>query len=201
MILFAIPFTCSLAVRLALLQRNIPHTIRHMRRFEHRLDDGADYDQLNPKRRVPALLLPDGELLTEIVSVLSFLDSGVPRAEPDRRRLHEWLCYVATELHRPSLFALFDPNSPPATVDDVLTRHLPPVLAHLEAHLAGSSTLLGEDEPSVADLYLLWGLTLLRSRKLEAARTPALDAYFRRLVAIPWVAQGIAEERVAFGAA
>ena len=195
MVLFAIPFTCSLAVRLSLAQRAVPHTVRWMRRFEHRLDDGADYDLLNPKRRVPALLLPDGELLTEIVSILMFLESGVPRAEPERRRLHEQLCYLSTELHRPILAALFDPQSPPATVDDVLNRQLPPVLAHLDGLLSQAPTLLGGEAPSAADLYLLWGLALLRFRGVDAARSPALDAYFRRISTLDWVAPLLADER------
>ncbi|MEQ1506107.1 MAG: hypothetical protein ABMB14_27995 [Myxococcota bacterium] len=195
MTLFAIPFTCSLAVRLTLDARGTPHTVQWMRRFEHRLGDGRSYDEaLNPKRRVPALLLPDGELLTEIVAVLVHLDADVPRAPAERRRLHEWLCYIATELHRPTLFALFDPASPQATVDDLLARALPPVLALVSDRLADRPTLLGDDTPSPADFYLLWGLLLLRFRRPDALG-PTLDRWVAALTARDTVRTTLADER------
>ncbi len=193
MILYAIPFTCSLAARLALA--GLPHEVRWMRRFEHILDDGTAYAAINPKRRVPALALEDGELLTEIPVVLDHVDGLVAdRPAKERRRLREWLGYLATELHRAALFPLFDPATPDATRDDVLTRLLPPTLAHLDAALADRPTLLGAEPPSPADHYLLWALTLLRLRFRE--RVPhGLEAYRARLAATPWISAALAEER------
>lgn len=198
MTLYAIPFTCSLAVRLALTERALPHHIRWMRRFEHiMLDDGARYAEINPKRRVPALALDDGELLTEIPAVLAYIDQiGTNRSEPERRRLLEWLCFIATELHRPALFLLFDPATPSATREDVLARLLPPVLDQLGKALEDRPALLGE-RASVADFYLLWALTLLRFQFKE--HVPAgLEAYRRRTTEVPWIASVLAEERAAF---
>ncbi|MEQ1567272.1 MAG: glutathione S-transferase N-terminal domain-containing protein [Myxococcota bacterium] len=193
MTLFSIPFTCALAVRLTLAERGIPHDVRWMKRFEHVLDDGTAFDQLNPKRRVPALLLPDGELLTEIVTVLTHLDADVPRTPAQRRRELEWECYVATELHRPTLFAMFDPAAPAATVDDVTARYLPPVLALLGERLADRPTLLGEPTPSPADFYLLWALLLLRFRRIELG--PSLDAWVAQMSAREVVRRVLSDER------
>jgi glutathione S-transferase len=194
--LYAIPFTCSLAVRWALAEAGVPHELAVMRRFEHVLPDGARFDDVvNPKRRVPALLLPDGELLTEIVAISTHLDEATPRCPAERRRHLEWLAWLSSELHRPPLLALFDPASPPETVADVLARQLPPVLAHAAARLDGSPTLLGGPDPSPADWYLLWALVLLRFRFREQLRWPALDAFHDRLVARPAAAAVLADER------
>lgn len=199
MTLFAIPFTCSLAVRLVLAERAEPPTLRWMRRFEHRLDDGAAYDQLNPKRRVPAIGLPDGRLLTEIVAILDRLDRATPRAEADRQRHLEWLAYLATELHRPPMVLQFDPATPPEVVRDMETRVLPPVLAYLDGELSQRPTLLGDEVPSPADFYLFWALTLLRFRGTDGARTPALDAFYSRIAARPLVREVLRDERAEMG--
>jgi glutathione S-transferase len=199
MTLYAIPFTCSLAVRWALAARDVPCDVVWMRRFEHVLPDGTRFDDaVNPKRRVPALRLPDGELLTEIVAVLDHLDRAEERPPAERRRHLEWLAYLATELHRPTLLPLFDPASPPATVEDALHRHLPPVLDHLEAHLARSPTLLG-GAPSGADWYLLWALVLLRFQHRDHLRHPALLAFHARWSAHPAAARVLADERARLG--
>jgi len=200
MTLFAIPFTCSLAVRFTLAREDVPHQLRWMRRFEHVLDDGAPFSVVNPKRRVPALFLDDGELLTEIPAVLAHLDQQtVQRSDVERRRVLEWCCYLATELHRPSLFLLFDPAAPVASRDDALARLLPPTLDHLASVLAERPVLVG-DRPSVADDYLLWALTLLRIG--HADRVPAsLDAYRRRLTELPWASSTITSERAAYARA
>lgn len=199
MTLYAIPFTCSLAVRLALAAPGTPHALRWMRRFEHVLDDGAAFDALNPKRRVPAIGLPDGTLLTEIVAILDWLDRDTDRPAAERQRHLEWLCYLATELHRPPLVLLFDPASPPEVLRDSEARLLPPVLAYLEATLATRPTLLGGDTPSGADHYLFWALTLLRFRRVAAARTPALEAFYGRHAALSYVAATLADERAVMG--
>ena len=196
MTLYSIPFTCSLAVRIALAEREIPYQNLGMRRFEHRLDDGNSYDEINPKRKVPALLLDDGELLTEIPAVLLFLDglSG-KRPEAEARRLLEWLCCIGTELHKAAMFPLFDPAAPQATRDDALARQLPLTLDVLEARLGAQTTLLGGEAPSVADYYLLWALLLLRFQHRAQLQRPALLGFLKRLSETPWIATVLAEER------
>lgn len=192
--LYAIPFTCSLAVHLTLEEAGAPFQIRWMRRFEHQLDDGASYDAINPKRRVPALGLSDGELLTELPAVMTFLDRATPRPEAERRRLLEWLCFLGTELHRPILAPLFDPKAPEATRQDVLERQLPFVLDHLADRLTAAPTLLG-GEPSPADHYLFWGLVLLKNRFAERLQRPALLAFHDRIAARPATGRVLRLER------
>lgn len=200
-VLYSFPFSCALAVRLVLLQQGRPHDTRWVRRGPGRRATGAGLALHNPKQKVPTLVLEDGEVLTEVVSILAFLDAGAGRAAPERRRQLEWLSFIATELHQAVLGPLFDPSAPPAARTDAVERLLPGVLDHLDHTLQGSRTLLG-GPPSPADAYLLWGLLLLRDHdaSLLDAR-PALGRFLGARLAEPWVRAGLHEERRALAAA
>ena len=154
--LYAFPFSCSLAVHVTLVQHDVPHALRWVQRGPGRQATSAELERLNPKRKVPTLVLPSGEVLTEIVGVLLYLDEqhnpGRPHAE--RRRLIEWLAFTATELHKTVLAPAFDPAVTPEARDDARLRLLPTAVAPLEGALAGRATLLGGPVPSVADVYV-----------------------------------------------
>lgn len=195
-ILYAFPFACSFAVHLTLVQQGLPTELRWVRRGPRRQAEGADLERLNPKRKVPVLVLPDGEVLTEMVGVLLHLDvqRHPDRAPAERRRLVEWLSFTATELHKPVLAPAFDPVVSDEAREDARTRLLPTALDPLEAALSDRETLLG-GPPGVADAYLLWSLLLLRNLWPDAVQTPALLGYRKRLLAEPVVGQVIARER------
>jgi len=195
--LYAFPFSCSLAVHVALVQHDVPHALRWVQRGPGRQAESAELARVNPKRKVPTLVLPSGEVLTEIVGVLLYLDEqhnpGRPPAE--RRRLVEWLAFTATELHKTVLAPAFDPAVSPEAREDTRQRLLPTVLAPLEAALAGRETLLGGPVPTVADAYVTWGLLLLRTLWPDAVATPGVVAYRRRMVALPAFAAVVEQER------
>ncbi|MCB9762812.1 MAG: glutathione S-transferase N-terminal domain-containing protein [Alphaproteobacteria bacterium] len=179
MTLFAIPFACSMAVHLALNALALPHEVRWVHRFSAILEDGGDYRAINPKAKVPALRLPDGELLTEVASVLLHLDGLVhDRTAQERRRLLEWLLFTSTELHKPILSLNFDPRAPEATREDLRDRLLAPVLEVYERALSAQPTLLG-GAPSVADAFAFWGLLLVRYQWPERVQTPGIAAFLR----------------------
>lgn len=160
--LHAVPLTCSLAVHLVLADAGAPFTVAWAARGPGRLAVGDALVAANPKRKVPTLVLPDGEVLTEIAAVLGYLDErhGPSRSPAERRRLAEWLAFTSTELHKQVLAPAFDPGSPAEAVADARARLLPHVLAVYAGALAGRSALVG-DSPSGADAYLWWGLVLL----------------------------------------
>lgn len=196
--LYGFPFACSLAVHASLRQHEVPFEMHWVQRgFGRRVQTGP-YDAINPKRKVPTLELPTGERLTEIVSVLTYLDDthGPSRDATGRRTRLEWLSFLATELHQAGLGPIFDPGTPEPAIEDVLTRILPSTLAYLEHALDGRQTVLG-GEPDVVDSYLTWGLTLLRFRHAELVSTPALTAYRRSMVALPHIAAALRHEQQA----
>lgn len=194
--LFAFPFACSQAVHMVLRQQDVPFEIEWVPRGPARKVASDAYAAVNPKRKVPALRLPDGELLTEIVGVLHFLDDRhAPRNDRDRRRRLEWTSFLATELHQQILGPLFDPDTPDATIPDLRDRLLPPVIAHLESTYANQPTLLGGDVPCAADAYALWGVLLLKLRWPDTVAGPGLKAFRNRMLGQPWVQQTLAAER------
>ena len=69
--------SASFRVRIALALKKIPHTtaIKNLRVGEHRL---ADYLSINSQGLVPALRLDEGQVLTQSVAIMEFLDEQYP---------------------------------------------------------------------------------------------------------------------------
>ncbi len=65
----------------------------------------AEFAAVNPQRKLPALLTPDGELLTESAAILLLLAERypaaglLPTAPAERGQALRWLLYLATELY------------------------------------------------------------------------------------------------------
>ncbi|MEZ4451103.1 MAG: glutathione S-transferase N-terminal domain-containing protein [Nannocystaceae bacterium] len=194
--LFAFPYACSQAVHVTLRQHQVPFEIAWVERGYARKIAGDGFAAVNPKRKVPALRLPDGELLTEAIAVLHHLDEAHARGRSaaEGRRSLEWLSFVATELHQQILGPLFDPDTPAAALPDLRDRVLPPVIEHLEATYSRRPTLLGGERPTGADAYALWAVLLLRLRWPEAVARPGLKALRERMLGEPWVQEALQVE-------
>lgn len=66
----------------------------------------AEYAAINPQRKLPSLITPSGETLTESVAILLVLDERhreaalLPRVgSPERAQALRWLLFMATELY------------------------------------------------------------------------------------------------------
>ncbi|MCA9493969.1 MAG: glutathione S-transferase N-terminal domain-containing protein [Myxococcales bacterium] len=179
--LYASPLTCSLAPHALLLEHDVPHEVRYVRRGPGRLAVDEALARLDPRRKVPTLVLPDGEVLGEMVVVLGYLDEryGPERTPVERRALTRWLSFLATELHKQVLAPAFDADTPAEAVEDARARLLPHVLEVCADAVRQRQTLLG-GPPSAADAYLWWALILLEHR--WRADVPAELAAWRRAV-------------------
>jgi glutathione S-transferase len=67
-------------------------------------ETGADFRAINPKGYVPALVLDDGEVVTENIAVLSWIAGQAPQLAPagllGTIRLLEALAFVSTDIHK-----------------------------------------------------------------------------------------------------
>jgi len=109
-----------------------------------------------------------------------------------RSRLHQWLCFIGTELHKGLFAPMLDRNAPAEMKAYVLGKGLSR-LDYLENHLRGREFLL--DHFSVADAYLVTVINwTMATPPIELARWPAVRAYYERLCARPSIARAIAEE-------
>jgi len=184
--LYYSPLACSLADHIALREAGVEFTLERVDLRSKRLPDGTDFTSIVPKGYVPALVLEDGQILTENIAVLDWIAAEFPSlgvATPLRRtRVLESLTFISTELHRafkPMWHASSD-------VDKDKARQV--ISSQLRYFADGLDTdYLFGTTPSVADFYLfvmlLWAVrfevptpdALIRLRKRIAAR-PAVHA-------------------------
>lgn len=199
--LYFSPLACSMATRIALYETDQPAELVEVDPATKRTRDGADYRAIHPLALVPALRLDDDTLLTENAAILQYVADRAPAAElaprdpAGRTALHQWLCFIGTELHKLVFAPLLDRQAPDAVkayaVDKAEAR-----LAYVAAHLANRAYLL--ERYSVADAYLFTVLSWSPVTPIQLARWPALTAYLARLRLREAVARAVTEERALY---
>ncbi|WP_460928767.1 glutathione transferase GstA [Pseudomonas sp. MC6] len=195
--LYFAPMTCSLAPHIVLRETGLPFELIRVNNQSKRTADGQDFRDINPKGYVAALVLNNGEVLTEGPAILQFLADLVPESalapKPgswQRTRLQEDLNFISTEIHG-GCAPLFDAQIPQAT-KAIFTQKLFKRLDHLDRKLADQDYLLGTF--GVADAYLFSVLTWLPSFSIDLQDWPALAAHSRRIAARPSVLAAMAAE-------
>lgn len=187
--LYYSPGACSLSPHIALREAGLKFDAETVDLRTHKTKSGADFYQINPKGYVPALVLDDGQLLTEGAAIVQYVADQKPRRKLapkagtiERARLQEWLNFIATEVHK-SFSPLFNPATPEEMKKGALDR-LNKRLAYIAERLDGKPWLMG-DEFSVADAYLFTMLQWANGLKIDVG--PVLSAYRDRVAARPAV--------------
>jgi glutathione S-transferase len=190
--LYYSPGACSLADHIALHEAGVPFDLVKVDLKSHKLEDGRDYTEINPKGSVPALQFDDGEVLTENVAVLAYIADHNPAPVPSgplgRYRLLEMLAFIATELHK-AFHPLFAPNSTDAEkkqASATIEKKL-----KLVANKLRGPYLFGA-QPTVADDYLFVMLTW--AAKLKVAIPDALEKFAERMRERPAVKLALSHE-------
>jgi len=197
--LYFSPLACSLATRVALYEAGAEaNFIEVDPKTKEVLKDGSDFRQVNPLGLVPTLRTDDGAVLTENAAILQYVADHFPKAgigtDPgmERSRLHQWLCFIGTELHKGLFVPLLDKKAGPEVKAYALNKNLSR-LDYLENYLRGRDYLL--DHFSVADAYLVTVINwTMATPPVELAKWPTVKAYYERLRARPSIAKAIAEE-------
>jgi glutathione S-transferase len=197
--LYFSPLACSLATRIAFYEAGAAGvTYVEVDSRTKRLPHGGDFRAIHPLGLVPTLELDDGDVLTEGAAILQLVadlypDARLaPRDARDRTRLHQWLCFIGTELHK-SVYAPLLDKSAPAAVKAYALAKAEARLAWLAARLGGRSFLL--DHFTVADAYLFAILNWSAVTPVDLAPWPAIRAYHAGLHQRPSVARAFADER------
>lgn len=199
--LFFSPGACSLSPHIAFREAELPFELVQVDLRTKRTKAGDDFKEVNPKGYVPAVLLDDGELLTEGAIIVQYAadqrpDLGLapPVGTRERRRLQEWLHFIATELHK-GFGPINNPQAGPELKDALKTKLLGR-FAFLEKGLEGRRFLLG-DTFTVADGYAYYVLRSLRRLAPEALSGSArLSAYFDAVASRPTVRAALEAEGV-----
>jgi glutathione S-transferase len=198
--LYFYPHACSLASRIALMEAGIEARYHLTDIFIKKVvDTGADFIAIAPKGAVPALVLDNGETLTESAAVLQYiadlkpeLGLAPPPGHPDRYRLQEWLSFVGTEIHKAFLFPTFwyDNDAAKAAARQRINQSVGIAADHLKTR----QYVIG-DRFTVMDGYLAWALSLLKFGGVELGQWPTLTAYLARMQERPAIKAAFALER------
>jgi glutathione S-transferase len=192
MILYYAPGACSLADHIALHEAGLVFDRVRVDLKTHTTEDGCDFGTINPKGYVPALVLTDGDLLTENIAILSWIADQAPHLAPQgdlgRYRLLETLAYISTEIHK-GFKPFFSPGSTSAEktkAGETITKRLGLLAGQVEGGF-----LFGA-EVSVADAYLFVTLTWAKKNAVEIPE--ALAAFAERMRARPAVQLALGHE-------
>jgi glutathione S-transferase len=195
--LYFSPLACSLATRIAFYEAGYEATYRLVDTKRKRLEDGGDFHAINPLGQVPVLRTDDGALLYENAAVLPYVADRLasanlaPAGGLERARLHQWLGFIGTELHKAIFVPLLDENAS-AEVKRYAREHIALRMQALQAHLATREWLL--DAYSVADIYLTVVLNWARFCEVDLSPWPAVLDLFKRVSKRPVVTRAFAEE-------
>src|SRR4051795_1622680 len=197
--LYFSPLACSLATRIALYEAGVDANYLEVDpKTKVVQNDRSDFRAVNPLGLVPALRTDDGVVLTENAAILQYVADRFPDADMSANagiepsRLHQWLCFIGTELHKGLFVPLLDKNAPAEMKTYVLGKGLSR-LDYLNSVLQGREFLL--EHFSVADAYLVTIINWTRATPpIELAKWPNVKAYYERLRARPSIARASAEE-------
>ena len=196
--LYYSPGACSLSPHIALLEAGLPYDLVKVDLRAKKVENGDDYLKVNPKGQVPALVMDNGELLTEgpvIVQIIADKAAGKnlapSRDSAERYKLQEWLNYITGELHKN-----FGPMFSPVLADEAKAFFRDRVMGkfkYLEGVMADRDYLMGK-QFTVVDGYLFTILTWADRLKFDLSGLPNLLAYKARVAARPKVQEALTKE-------
>jgi glutathione S-transferase len=196
--LYFSPGACSLSPHIALHEAGLAADYEQVDTKSKAMKSGGDFRTVNPKGAVPALLLDDGEVLTEGAAIVQYIADrkpdtklAPPAGSMERYRLQEWLNYIASEVHK-----TFSPMFSAKATDESRQAQrdlLAPKFDYLSKALEGKKYLTG-DQFTVADGYLFTILNWTFPTNIDLGKWPALKEYYGRVAARPAVQAAMKEE-------
>jgi glutathione S-transferase len=196
--LYYSPGACSLSPHIALHEAGLAHDLVKVDLRAKKTESGADFTTINPKGQVPALVLDNGEMLTEGPVIVQAIADQVPgrrlapaAGTPERYRMQEWLNFTTSELHK-NFSPLFNPAIPDE-VKKFFSDRLMGKFKYIDSQLAGREYLMGKDF-TVADGYLFVMLIWAERMKFDLSEMKNLMAYKARVAARPNVQAALKTE-------
>jgi glutathione S-transferase len=105
--LYFSPLACSMATRIALYEAGAEARYLEVDpKSKKVLQDNSDFRSVNPLGLVPTVSTDDGLILTENAAILQYVADRFPdvglgaTSGIECSRLHQWLCFIGTELHK-----------------------------------------------------------------------------------------------------
>lgn len=195
--LYFAPMTCSLSPHIVLRELGIAFDLVRVNNKTKQTADGLDFLDINPKGYVAALMLDDGNVLTEGPAIVQYLADLVPgntlapaNGTWERVRLQEWLNFIATEIHS-GCAPLFNADIPEST-KSIFRQKLFKRLDYLTHTLAHQDYLMNTF--GLADSYLFSVLKWLPFFNIDIQDWPVLASFMARIEIRPSVRAAMAAE-------
>ena len=90
---------------MTLAELDVPYTF-HEVSLDSNSQRKSEFSNINPQRKLPALVCPDGNIITESVAIILWLLETHPDiqlmpgyGQPDRSQALRWLIFIATEIY------------------------------------------------------------------------------------------------------
>ncbi len=187
--LYMKPGACSMASHIILTEIGDDFAVEFVDTASGETAAGANYRDINPKGKVPALEV-DGEVLTEGPAILQFLGdrAGKDHLAPvggTMARVNEVLNFTGTELHI-AFGPLFNPASSDAQ-KEAARQTVAAKLNWLEDRLADGRPYLTGRDFTVADAYAFVVMNWANSTGIALSRWPRISAFMARVGARPSV--------------
>ena len=199
--LYYAPGVCSMAAHIVAVEAGLPLDLTRVdiRSEPHLVEDGRDLKTISAKGVVPVLELDNGEILTQGVAILLYLADRKPETALapaqdsfDRYRLHEWLTFVSSELHKTFSPWLFHPEYG-SEAAEVAKGRLRERFDILESHFAAQDYLVG-GRFSIADAYCFTIMNWSKGRGIDLGAWPSLMRYLSRIAERPSVRRTLIAE-------
>ena len=196
--LYYAPGACSMAPHIVAMEAGQKLDLVKVDIPNKKTEHGDDYWKINLKGYVPALVLDNGEVLTEVPVICQYIadqypESGLISPLGSMQRYQEMaaLNFAATEVHK-QIGALFNPALTPE-MQTVQIAAIGRRLAALEQMLAGRSYIMGE-RFTAADAYLFTVLNWTGYHKIDISQWPNIQNYIARVGARDNVRNAMIEE-------
>lgn len=201
------PFSCSLAVHIALEKTGMPYELIRVDLLKGE-QFSADYLALNPFAQVPVLAWQENKM-SQAGAILIWLDERYPEAgllpkvaSGKRTLALQMLFYVSNTLH-PLYSRLFYPDRVAAshtqevkqTAKNLLHEHL----SKLNNLLAGEQFLCGAQACAV-DYYFLATCNWMMLFQIDVGVFPNIQQYLKRLKQIAEISLVLSKEKTAMAA-
>jgi glutathione S-transferase len=197
--LYYSPGSCSLAAHIVLEESGAKFDRQrlNLREADQRK---PEYLKVNPKGKVPALLLDDGHVLTENPAIMGYVADNHPQSgvlpaagSYERARAQEWLAWCASSIH-PAFGLIFgagrmvDGEEAQANLKAKARANLQAQLDMYDQQLAGKPFVLGE-KFSAADSYTIVFYRWARGNEIKVGEN--IKTSVRALLARPGVQRAL----------
>jgi glutathione S-transferase len=196
--LYYAPGACSLAPHIVSREAGLPLKLNKVDLGTRKTERGEDFLAINSKGYVPAMRLDDGQVMTEVATLVQYLADQRPQSKlapafgtAERYRLMEWLTFIGSEIHK-GFAPLWDPKASDEAKAAIKAK-LATRLKWFDRQLEGHDYVTGK-QFTVADAYAFTVLSWASMLDVDLSPYPNIRAFLDRVAARPQVKEALRAE-------